>query len=245
MKQKHIFNRNRAFTLIEIMAAVAIFSMVIVTMVTIFNHASKTFRQAEATVEKFIAARTVLDMMAREIKGAIIDDSRGVGKEIRFYGYIRANDDIYFVAPVENSGQEYLCDVGYAIDDQGTTDPTDDVLDRYLHKFDDEGKFQDPAKGVGFWTGGSFNPLGINARRLKILYWDKDTKVWDDPNAPLSDRAKNEWSTDPGDTLSNLNDDNKLPWAVKIEITVGNSKDMDDTRTFSTVVILENAIGQI
>ena len=224
IKNSNVKN-NRAFTLLEIMAAVAIFTVVIMTLTTVFNQGSKTFRQAEAHIEKILAARTVLEMMAREIKGAVVNgyNAGDVGPKIDFVGN---SNDVSFVAPIENNGYQYLCDIKYFL--AGT------VLTRYLDTFGSGAKataIADFHNNISSWGGGSSHESDLwgNVFSVSFLYWEEGvTTGWYSGANP----ASNSYTTSAAQP--------KLPSAVLISLTVTDSKNMFKRETYSTVVMLEN-----
>jgi len=63
---------HRGFTLTEILAVMAILSMIIVSLFTIFRQGTETWRLSSARTEAYIKARQILEMMAREIRGALV-----------------------------------------------------------------------------------------------------------------------------------------------------------------------------
>lgn len=132
---------SRAFTLTEMLAVMAILSMIVVSLFTIFQQGTETWRLSSARTEAYIKARQILEMMAREIKGAVIITAAagpqvvpatGVPKRADFIGVDSAklgdwqtwrnspqkfSDQLYFVTPVTNSGRQELCMLGYWIKD--------------------------------------------------------------------------------------------------------------------------------
>lgn len=130
---------SRAFTLTEMLAVMAILSMIVVSLFTIFQQGTETWRLSSARTEAYIKARQILEMMAREIKGAVIitaaggprvyPSTGGLAKRADFIGmdsaklenwrtgYQRFSDQLYFVAPVTNAGLQELCMFGYWIKD--------------------------------------------------------------------------------------------------------------------------------
>jgi len=144
---------SRAFTLTEMLAVMAILSMIVVSLFTIFQQGTETWRLSSARTEAYIKARQILEMMAREIKGAVIitaaagqrvnPPTGGLPKRADFIGmdstklenwrndYQKFSDQVYFVAPVTGSGSQELCLLGYWIKDmqRDTTAPlgTNDV----------------------------------------------------------------------------------------------------------------------
>jgi len=61
-----------AFTLVELLAAMVVLAMLMTIIFGIFNQASKAWLLAENRTENFQGARSALDMMTRELEGAIV-----------------------------------------------------------------------------------------------------------------------------------------------------------------------------
>ena len=89
-----VTSRHAGFTLLELLAAMAILLIMTALLFQAFGQASRGWLQAENRVETFSQARAVLDFMSKEISQAIVNSN------ITFLG--DAND-IAFVAPV-NTG---------------------------------------------------------------------------------------------------------------------------------------------
>src|ERR1035437_5758317 len=80
-----------AFTLIELLASMAILALIMVMLFSAFEQISKAWTQGESRVETFTEARAVLDLMSRELSQAIATP------QITFRA---EKDKVYFVAPV-------------------------------------------------------------------------------------------------------------------------------------------------
>jgi prepilin-type N-terminal cleavage/methylation domain-containing protein len=75
---------RRGFTLVELLAVMAILSLMSVSLFTMVHQGTETWRQARAGTEAHLKARQILDMMAREIRGAVlITVARGPDSEPR------------------------------------------------------------------------------------------------------------------------------------------------------------------
>ncbi len=283
---------RRGFTLTEILAVIAILSMITVSLFTMFRQGTETWRLSSARTEAFIKARQILDMMSREIRGAVlITAARGpsaqpvppsMAKRADFVGLNGDNpafneesnkvtiddklrkraqqfsDQLYFVAPVTNSGKQELCMIGYWIrdmDDPKTKlpgpdgvprDSKDDVFQR-AYRTDTNGQpdavwcafdFFDESFSSSGWEGSS-GAVAASVRQLDVKYYDYDYSGG-------SPRLKeyNTWdslpSTKGGTTIDDY-DDNKLPVAVRITIMVGDEGDLIKPIRLSTIVSLDNA----
>lgn len=72
MNSLHRFRRQLGFTLLELMAAMAVFALLLVILFAAFNQASKAWLQSENRVETFTNARAALDLMSRELSLAMV-----------------------------------------------------------------------------------------------------------------------------------------------------------------------------
>ena len=95
-----------AFTLLELMASMAILGLMMVMLFSVFEQVNKAWLSGENRVETFTQARAILDLMSRELSQAIATP------KITFYGDLHK---VYFVAPVNTdpANQADLCEVGY------------------------------------------------------------------------------------------------------------------------------------
>ncbi len=67
--------RNRqAFTLIEVLAAMAVLAILVLALMRIFGEASRAFQRSTTTVMRNAAARAAMDMLARDLEGMVIDE---------------------------------------------------------------------------------------------------------------------------------------------------------------------------
>ncbi len=66
-------SRNRAFTLIELMVAMAVTSLLVVLLVSLTSSVSNAWQRGEAQTEVHANARGVLNLLGRELQGALVD----------------------------------------------------------------------------------------------------------------------------------------------------------------------------
>jgi prepilin-type N-terminal cleavage/methylation domain-containing protein len=115
-----------AFTLVELLAAIGILSVLMVVIFSVYNHASRAWLVGENRAETFQGARLVLETMARELEGAVASSSAVSGATITFVsksdavtlpcttagGSLAAtppNDALFFVGCAPDSpSQQYL-----------------------------------------------------------------------------------------------------------------------------------------
>jgi prepilin-type N-terminal cleavage/methylation domain-containing protein len=203
-----------AFTLIELMASMAILGLIMVMLFSVFDQVSKAWTNGENRVETFTQARAILDLMSRELSQAVATP------KITFHGDVNA---VYFVAPVNSdpANQADLCEVGYEYELTGLTgppawtfkirrrltEPTPGNIVSGLWKF-----YANPA---GWWTPAStsFDPnreatLATNSiLGLQFRYFDNSTP----PIAyatPYNSQAHND----------------KLPYAIQISVDAVDSR---------------------
>jgi len=270
--------RSRAFTLTELLVVMAILSLILLCLFTIFRQGTQTWRLSSARTEAYIKARQILDMISREIRGAVqISAARGIDaspleahprqRRADLRGLSSSNlqgwrnheqqfsSQVYFVAPVTNSGRQQLCMLGYWIKDvhNDTDSPIrngaprhaqDDTLQR-SYRTDSGGNPDDVWKTLDFghtsfsssaWesTGGQ---VASGVRQLTLAYYSYDNA------GKLRPRADT-WDSRPSHlegVTPTRDDDNKLPAVVRITITVGDKDDLIKPIRLSTLVLLENA----
>jgi prepilin-type N-terminal cleavage/methylation domain-containing protein len=101
--------RRSAFTLIELLASLAILGLIMTMLFTVFEQVNKAWLNGENRVETFTQARAILDLMSRELSQAIATS------KISFHGEL---NKVYFVSPVNANPDNHadLCEVGYEFD---------------------------------------------------------------------------------------------------------------------------------
>ena len=161
--------RSKAgFTLIELMASMAILGLIMVLLFSVFDQVNKAWLGGENRVETFSQARAILDLMSRELSQAVATP------KIQFYGDAQ---HVYFVAPLNTAptNQADLCAVGYVFDTvgltltRGLTEPTPVNFSSGIWKI----------YNPGWWGAGisSFDKQTVLADPTNILnvtfqYWD-------------------------------------------------------------------------
>jgi prepilin-type N-terminal cleavage/methylation domain-containing protein len=289
--------RRRGFTLVELLASMALLALIALMVFTIFNQSTKVWKKAGARTDQYIAARAVLDQIARELRGAVmvpegrfaVPDGGANAKGCMPFLVLHAggpddalqgwrdsttgreqpcSDQIYFVAPVENSGKQDYCLIGYWVRDDEEDTQGDYVGDarRYenirghgedllMRHYVTSGTDDDPDQD---WLKMSFEePSGsrasdqfaLNVKSLRIRCWSDYpdsshfTEEWEDEEGDANEESKINWDTSVTvDALSfGPYDDSRLPKAVKITIVVQDEKEIEKEREFSTVVYLDNA----
>ena len=68
----HLSTKIQAFTLVELLAAMAVLAMLMAAIFGIFNQTSKAWLLAENRTETFQGARLAMDMISRDLESAIV-----------------------------------------------------------------------------------------------------------------------------------------------------------------------------
>jgi prepilin-type N-terminal cleavage/methylation domain-containing protein len=185
MKKEFAMKKNRGFTLVELLASMALLALIVLMVFTIFNQATKVWRKAGARTDQYIAARTVLEQIAREVRGAVLVTQfavpgsnstmgrmdflalhAGANGDWVLNGWRTAgsyqeqpcSDQIYFVAPVETGSQAKQ---DYAIIGYWVEDPNKDTTGTYnsnLRRFENIKGHKDDVLRRMFVTDASGNP---------------------------------------------------------------------------------------
>ncbi len=82
---KTIFYDKKGFSLLELLVAMALLSILVVMMTTLFNNSIAAFNVGTQRAEMNMSARAALEYIARELSSAVAGDADGVaGKKIEF-----------------------------------------------------------------------------------------------------------------------------------------------------------------
>ncbi|HNR94552.1 MAG TPA: prepilin-type N-terminal cleavage/methylation domain-containing protein [Kiritimatiellia bacterium] len=100
---------NAAFTLVELLVAMAVLAVIIMMMARIFSESTRAFDLGSKIADQNLKGRMVLDFMAREISQAVADEVMGFrldSKDIELYADSARPEDgdaLYFVTLSENA----------------------------------------------------------------------------------------------------------------------------------------------
>lgn len=98
--------RRAGFTLLELLIAMAILTIIVTATFTIFKGAQVAWLKGEARTEIFQGARAVLEVMSREIRSSIVTSN----DRLMFKGI---SSSLFFVAPSISDEQSDLREIGY------------------------------------------------------------------------------------------------------------------------------------
>ncbi|NOY79554.1 MAG: hypothetical protein GXP31_00985 [Kiritimatiellaeota bacterium] len=116
--------RKTRFTLIEILAAMAVLTVLMAMVFTFFASAQKAWSITDTNTRIYENARVVFDLISRDLQCALA--SKESGREIPFYQAFGTDFDpnnwnkrlaLYFVtvAPPTTTAQTQICEVGYQL----------------------------------------------------------------------------------------------------------------------------------
>ncbi len=96
--------KSSAFTVVEVLVASAILSIIMIILFNIFNKATQTWIHGQTSISRSSSTRMVFEVMSREISQAIISTNGwtnpATAPTLRFVGTITG---VYFVVPVPPS----------------------------------------------------------------------------------------------------------------------------------------------
>ncbi len=108
-RQLSIIHRHSAFTLIEIVIAISLATVIILGTATIFKQASSAFSQSDARSEVFQNTRAIIDIINRDISGATLNANHEL-----FNGKPNA---ITFLSSTSNNNGQPIALIKYFLND--------------------------------------------------------------------------------------------------------------------------------
>lgn len=157
-------NRNKGFTLIEVLLALFITAILITILSVVFNTGLRSYRQGKDLIEITRKGQIILGQMTKEVSGAMVQDGY-----ISFEG---GSNSIYFMAPVDNDSEKGvdLCEIGYRHEE--------DVLKRHFITAD-KGDYQYPVSPVKY-LGENEEEFCKNVKSIELHYYDGKETKWED-----------------------------------------------------------------
>jgi prepilin-type N-terminal cleavage/methylation domain-containing protein len=106
--------QKKAFTLVEILVATAIFSLMILFLFTIISTSMKTWQDQQSHEESFQEARAALDLISRDVRSALVSNNvnwfYSGSNSIAFLTSLPANSQS------TNLNRGDICAVGYSLE---------------------------------------------------------------------------------------------------------------------------------
>jgi len=203
-------NKN-SFTLIEITTAMFLTAILVGSLTIVFNTGIKAYRQGKDIMEIARKAQLILGQMTKELSAAMVQEDY-----IPFEG---SSSYVYFMAPVENSSDLDLCELGYYFDSANTE------IDRHFIT-SGSGYFEYPASIETYTRITSEPTFCEDVTALSLQYYNGSTSGW-----------QSTWTSTDDNT-------NNLPQMVSVTVTIqGKYGNPPQTRTFSTYIYLPNSTG--
>lgn len=242
--------RSAAFSVLELLVAMAVLSVLIVLMMNMVDSATKLWRQTENSVDAYREARAAMTVMARDLQYAVVGTN---------YGWIRFNvnsgaattnygSNVFFLTSLPLNAQKSdsksdICEVGYFLGLDRTAASTNRSLNLYRYFRSSDQTFSNlsnsnPFSSVAIGATGE-ELLARNIVAMKIT--------------PVSTNSSGQW-----DTTYNPTKEAPLPQLVEISLTAINqdlakklngTSDWTETnsplmkqaiQTFTTRVFLQN-----
>lgn len=105
-------NKEKGFTLVEILISLAILAMIVVSTFTIFRSASQSWQKGEVRSERYQNARNAISRMSAEISQAVMNSNslcsfKGEKNKISFVSFVSSESGAF-----ELSEAEYWLDSG-------------------------------------------------------------------------------------------------------------------------------------
>ena len=100
---------NRAFTLVELLLAMAILTVILITLATVMSQTTGAWRQARSQLEQFREAETAFDSMNRRITDAVLNtytdyEFPNGNRQLTPTRYIRQSDLHFVCGPARTGG---------------------------------------------------------------------------------------------------------------------------------------------
>ncbi|MEY2480537.1 MAG: hypothetical protein QOI04_1464 [Verrucomicrobiota bacterium] len=120
---RSIKRKHHSFTLVELLIAIAIFSLVIVLISSLLSGINKTWVSGEQRVESYQNGRAILNLMARDLKSAVVSstlqfiENPPLGSVEQLPWNQRRNSSaIFWQSALQSGAAGNICEVGYYID---------------------------------------------------------------------------------------------------------------------------------
>jgi len=176
VKHKRRAKFNRGFTIIEVLASMAVLVLIMLGMARIFPQASKAFQTGVEIADRNAAMQAALDMIIRDIENLVVDNRFGFFKDADVMG--GNYDEFYFVSTSESdnkSGRDYLQMRYYVTGDTNTTEIgsyATAILKRWTREFNSS-RGGDPMATNDFWNHslvGSYTGEGAELLRNVVRF---------------------------------------------------------------------------
>lgn len=216
---------RRGVTLIEIMVATVILSMVSAMIWVSFDQGARATRQVEASQNQYHEAQVALAIIARDLSSAYLSKHVNPTEPTAEYVFVGENesrvDRLDFVSfshrrTVRDSHESDQCEVGY----YGTNDLEDASLTNLVRR-------ESPIIDDEPLEGGKRQVLVRDVLAFDVTYYDREQEEWVET-----------WDT----TQATSGHPDKLPDQVRILLTVREGGDQELTFTTQLPIHLHEAL---
>ena len=175
---------ERAFTLVEVLIALAILAMIVVSTFTIFRSASKSWQKGETRSERYQNARNAIYKISTEISQAVINSNplckfTGDKNKVSFISFVSTESGVFELSELEFwlDGAKRLLMRNDDVDPDYdfTTYDHSDVLSENVSEL--EFSYFDGAVWTDTWNSDQALGVGLpKAVKVKIRVEDKKSK---------------------------------------------------------------------
>ncbi len=231
--------KTKAFTLMELLVAMAVFSLLVVMLMGVVDSATKLWRNSEKQVETLREARAALHMMSGELACLVIATNANYSKDFFHISPLpsgaKNNSELGFVTALPLSSQNTtnqsdLCLVAYFVAKGKSSDfSTNESQNLYRYFLDSgtlTGRLTNEPPKKDFWSSlqatdpnSEIVAKNIQAFRVRPYYQDTTTPNgtwtdWKQPDADPNDLAGAWKPGEPGN----------VPQLLELELVVADSE---------------------
>jgi general secretion pathway protein J len=175
---------SRGFTLVEVLIALAILAMIVVSTFTIFRSASKSWQKGETRSERYQNARNAIHKISTEINQAVINPNSlckftGDKNKVSFISFVSTESGVFELSEIEYwlDGAKKLLMRNDDVDPDYdfTTYDHSDVLSENVSEL--EFSYFDGTVWLDIWNSDQALGVGLpKAVKIKIKVDDKKSK---------------------------------------------------------------------
>ncbi len=175
---------GRGFTLVEVLIALAILAMIVVSTFTIFRSASKSWQKGETRSERYQNARNAIYRISTEISQAVINSNSlckftGDKNKVSFISFVSTESGVFELGELEfwldGAGRLLMRNDDVDPDYDFTTYDHSDVLSENVSEL--EFSYFDGAVWTDAWNTDQALGIGLpKAVKIKIKIEDKKSK---------------------------------------------------------------------
>ncbi len=175
---------GRGFTLVEVLIALAILAMIVVSTFTIFRSASKSWQKGETRSERYQNARNAIYRISTEISQAVINSNSlckftGDKNKVSFISFVSTESGAFELGELEfwldGAGRLLMRNDDVDPDYDFTTYDHSDVLSENVSEL--EFSYFDGAVWTDAWNSDQALGVGLpKAVKIKIKIEDKKSK---------------------------------------------------------------------